>query len=128
MSTNTCSETVPFKIKVWGGEWHGKERSDTKFVSLNKYLEFLANGGEDVFEYGLWRDCNEIIKYRKLLANLISKEENKVFYVNEHEYENVGGEDTCFFSDERSTLERFCEEWGFDKSKIEVNQPVMQSL
>jgi len=130
MSVRCSAETVPFKINVWKGEWlslDDNDRVDTGFKSLNGYLSFLNSKDEgEYFEYAGWQEKDG--DYGKIIAEFFEKQGDKVFYVNEHKDAVVGGEDSCFFSARRESLERFCEEWGFDKSKIEVNKPVMQNL
>ncbi|MBI5064867.1 hypothetical protein HZA97_01400 [Candidatus Woesearchaeota archaeon] len=143
MGEHTYAEPVPFKIKVWFGQQGNKTNSQF----LDDLLDYLENGTYEYFygskqgqplpefERAGWKlmdflngEENEGERYGTLITSVFSKENHKVHYVNESKYSSVGEEDTCFFSDDRETLEKFCDDLGFDKSKIEANKAVKQTV
>ncbi len=143
MGSHTYAEAVPLKINVWFGQ-QGK-KTNSKF--LDELLDYLENTTYDYFvgdeqgqplpefERAGWKfmdylngEENEGEHYGKLITSVFCKENNKVHYVNESQYASVGEEHTCFFSDSRESLEKFCDDWSFDKSKIEANKAVKQTV
>jgi hypothetical protein len=67
-------------------------------------------------------------EYKSLLTDRFTKDKYEVHYVNESEDAAGGGERTCFFSDKKEALEQLCEDWGFDKTKIQEDCIVKQTL
>ena len=80
------------------------------------------------FEYQGWKLVDQMCKYKDLFTDKYTKGDYEVHCVNEHEDAAGGAEDTCFFSDKKGDLEKLCEDWGFDKSKIKAGKAVKQTL
>lgn len=138
MGSETLAEAVPFKVNVWGDSCD-KEEPDTGFPFLDKLFYFLertayehecgSKRGQPLPEFnenGWVLDVNGM--YGELITNILAKDGQQIHYVNESQFAAGGGEDTCFFSEERSALEQFCDDLGFDKSKIEASKAVQQTL
>jgi hypothetical protein len=135
MSSHTEAEPVPFKINVYSGNYSAD--NPTRFPALNVLLHYLnktvyeyeagSKRGEQLpeFQENGWK-LNPDSEYGRLLTDKLTKDGHEVHYVNENEA--VGAEDICFFSDKQESLEKFCEDWCFDKTKIETGKAVKQTL
>lgn len=134
---NTEAEKVPFKINVWCGM--DPVSNQTGFSALDAMFDYMENTTYE-HSYGSKKDqplpdfvkegwkLNQNSEYGELFTETLNKNDYQIHYVNESPYANGGAEQTTFFSDSREALETLCEDWGFDKSKIQEDKIVKQVL
>jgi hypothetical protein len=125
MGRHATSDVVPFKITplVDGDTNHPP---DTANVNLKVFLDLICED-EYVGAIKEWKfDYNKfpmLGKNKRLHGTPFVKGDKTVYYVNEHEYSNVGGETSTFCSNNEESLIEFCNDWGFDDI-IERNKKV----
>lgn len=136
MSSRTYSEAVPFKINVWDGDEEQKTGYPSldnlfRYLELSTYEQMHGNPIKRTLPHFCWNGWelqSGATIYRRLCPELLTKENYKVYHINESEYAAGGLILACFFADKKPALEKFCADWGFDKSRIKKNKTVQQRL
>lgn len=131
MALDKFTEKVAYKINVWEGRTRAQPgytefRLDTGFDSLNQYFRFLQATHEPFSVKGWTQKGNQSIEYKGVFADMLTKGTCKVFHINESDDPYSGRLKTCFFAEDKESLEMLCRDWGFNSKMIAKDQSVEQ--
>ena len=131
MSRSTESEAIPFKAIVWEGDRHHCTR-DAAPEFLCQQLDHEEALDEDTLPRQWlcngWTGTWGLEKYGCLYVTPFTKDKMVVYFVNEHEWANVGGITATYFADKKAWLCQFLLD-NFPETKlIRSKSTVQQTL
>jgi len=133
MVLDRFSEKVAYKITVWEGNLMQKRgytgsSVSTDIKSLDDYYRKLCFTRSKILVNEWEQESNMSVPYGKLLGvDKLTKGNLAVYHLNEsgHPYSDCH-QVASFFAEDKKSLERLCEDWGFDRSKIVGDTEVVQ--
>lgn len=126
MARRYVGENVRFKIGVWEKGKFSKDLNTGNSI-LDEYLKALdKNSLKDTSLFCGWKPCRIAENYRMLTVNRLENDNYIIYFLNTSPIDAPIYIDATFFSEKKEALEQLCENWGFDKSRIQENSSVQQ--
>ena len=125
MGYRTHTQHVPFSITVYNSEFDRRVTNR----QLAAYLKFIRDEENETTEIKGWKIPSPLeIRKGDFFVRVLKKKNKVVTQINQSP--NYGGGEMLmtFYANNRETLESFCDDWGFDKSDIEVDETVQQTI
>lgn len=140
MSNHTYCDVVPFKIEnVATDDGCGELCKINTPKSLHKMIEYFMEGDWNIAQnFNNWNTSVQHTKYgvqpleekcgskNKLHGFVLQKGDKKVIFINEDEYECVGGISASFVANDKASLEEFCKDFGLE-CPILVNETAQRT-